>query len=172
MRITLQKARPEDAYDYAALHVACWQDAYKGIVPDEYLERMPREVEQRTERFMKDLVEQTDCFFYYAALDGKMIGRLIFNKSRDADKPDAGEISAIYLLAEYWDKGYGREMMDYALARLREMGYREAGLWVLEENHRARRFYERCGFVSDGTKKEITIGKPLIEIRYTFYMQE
>ena len=167
MRLTIQPVLPEDAYAYTLTHIACWQSAYQGIIPDEYLAHMPEETEQRVERLKQSIEEGTDGFsYYYAQLDGKMVGRLILNKSRDEDKPDAGEITAIYLLQDYWDKGYGREMMDYAMAQFEEMGYCEVILWVQEENQKARRFYEKCGFAFDGTKKEITIGKPLVVTRY------
>lgn len=167
MEVTIHKVLPENAYEYTACHIACWQSAYKGIIPDDYLKNMSAEIEPRTERLKKNLVELTDFLYYYAAVDNEMIGRLIIGKSRDEDKPDAGEICAIYLLEEYWSKGYGRQIMDYALKTLKCMGYSEIILWVLDENTRARRFYEKFGFVFDGTKKGIEIGKTLIEIRYT-----
>ena len=61
-------------------------------------------------------------------------------------------------------------MMDYAIDKLKCMEYNEIILWVLEENDRARRFYEKCNFVFDGTKREIEIGKVLIKIRYVLYL--
>jgi len=166
MGITIHKVLLEDAHEYAALHIACWQDAYKGIISDEYLDSMPAELDQRVERCRKYISEPGECEYLYAACGGDMIGRLIFNRSRDEDKPDAGEVSAIYLLADYWGKGYGKQMMDYAVAALRNAGHQEIIVWVLEENNRARRFYEKYGFVYDGTRQEIEIGKPIAEIRY------
>jgi len=46
-------------------------------------------------------------------------------------------------------------MMEFSLAELKLMGHDEALLWVLEENSRARLFYEKCGFTFDVAKKEI-----------------
>ena len=69
----------------------------------------------------------------------------------DADE-SVGEIHAIYLLADYWDKGYGRQLMDFAVNRLKELSCCKVTLWVMEENNRARRFYERYGWVLDGSK--------------------
>ena len=57
-------------------------------------------------------------------------------------------------------------MMNYAVDMLKSKGYSEIILWTLEENNRAKRFYEKYGFIFDGSKKEIKIGKSLIEIRY------
>jgi len=95
-----------------------------------------------------------------------MIGRLVICGSRDNDKPNAGEIAAMYLLKAFWNKGFGRKMMDFSLDELKRKGHDEVLLWVLEANSRGRQFYEKCGFASDGTKKEINIDKPLIEMRY------
>ncbi|MDR2712349.1 MAG: GNAT family N-acetyltransferase [Clostridiales bacterium] len=168
MDITIRKVLPEEAYEYAACHIACWQSAYKGIMPDEYLDNMPAKLEERTESCRQALSEPGDYGFFCAVYEGKMIGRLIICKSRDDDKPNAGEIAAIYLLEEFWDKGYGRQMMDYAIEMLITLGYQEFFIWVLEENRRARRFYEKYGFRFDGAKKEIKIDKLLVVIRYVF----
>jgi GNAT superfamily N-acetyltransferase len=169
MAFMIRKLLPENCRDYTACHILCWQCAYKGIMPDSYLENLPNELEQRTLQLMKILSEFDGMYlYYYAEIDGKMAGRLIIGKSLDDDKPLAGEIAAIYLTQEYWGKGFGREMMNFARAHLKRMGYSEIILWVLEENKRAIRFYEKYGFTFDGTKKEVNIGKPLIEVRYTF----
>jgi len=166
MSITIRKVFPEEAYEYTVCHIACWRDAYKGIITDKYLDNMLAEQEQRTESIKQTLHSPGDFIFFCAVYDGGMIGRLIIGKSRDDDKPAAGEIGAIYLLEDYSNKGYGRQMMDYAINLLKKMNYREIIVWVLEENIRARQFYEKYGFSFDGTKKEINIDKPLIEIRY------
>lgn len=44
-------------------------------------------------------------------------------------------------------------------------GYKRIAVWVLEGNHRAIKFYERCGFRFDGTKEQIMLGTVNTEIR-------
>jgi GNAT superfamily N-acetyltransferase len=167
MPITLKKVLPENAHDYVLCHIACWRCAYKGIIPDAYFTKMESEIAERTKQLRKALTDQEDTYhFYYAESEGQMVGRLIFGKSRDNDKLDAGEILAIYLLEEYWGKGYGQQMMDFALGELKSMGYREVIIWVFKENYRARRFYEKINFVFDGTEKRIEIGKSHREVRH------
>jgi hypothetical protein len=57
--------------------------------------------------------------------------------------------------------------MEAGLRRLAEDGYREAILWVLATNDRARRFYEAGGWGVDGsTKSDDSRGLPLLEVRY------
>ena len=174
MSIIIRKVLVDEAYDYAVNHIACWQDAYKGIIPDDYLANMPTQLEKRTERNRQALSEPGDCEYLCAAYEGEMIGRLVYSKCRDEDKSESnsGEIHAIYLLADYWDKGYGKQMMDFAISELNQAGYQEVVVWVLEYNNRARLFYEKYGFVLDGTSKEIEIGETLIEVRYVLALTE
>ena len=56
--------------------------------------------------------------------------------------------------------------MNWGLNELKNRNYKRVILWVFEENLNARKFYEKMGFKHDGTKKEITIGKKLMELRY------
>ena len=161
---TIGKALAEEAYEYATLHIACWNAAYKGIISDEYLQNMS--VEQMGERTQQYLQSPGDVLYYCLEYEGTMIGRLILSRSRDEDKPDAAEIGAMYLLEAYWDKGLGRKMMEFSLEEFQRMGYSEVLLWVLESNSRARRFYEKFDFAFDGTKKEMDIDKPHTVLRY------
>jgi len=165
MNLLIREALPEDAYELAACHISAWQSAYKDIVPDEYLSNMPAGLKQRAEKFKQGIDENS--YYYVPTYDGKIIGKLVLWNSRDDDKPGTGEIGGFYLIETFWGKGYGREMMDFAIKFLNSLGYTEIFLWVLEENTRARRFYEKCGFTFDGVKKEIVIGnKLLVEVRY------
>jgi len=166
MEITIRKAMPEDAYDYAVNHMSCWRDAYTGIIPDEFLDSMQARQDQRAEQNRQLFQNPEGCEYYCVMHGNDMIGRLVFHKCRDNDKPDAGEIGAIYLLADYWGKGYGKQMMTFALQELSNAGFREVVTWVLEENKRARRFYENCSFKQDGAERNIEIGKTLNCIRY------
>ena len=76
------------------------------------------------------------------------------------------DIGAIYFLPEYWGRGYGKYTMYFALDNLKNSGYKTVIIWVLEENYWARHLYEKCGFALDGIKKEINLGKLLVEVRY------
>lgn len=158
MTVTIRRVLPKDAYAYTACHIVCWQQAYAGILPKEYLEHLPKELETRAAQLADELSRETGWQYYCAQLGDAIVGRLIFGKSRDADKPAAGEIRSLYLLQDCWGQGYGRQLMEFAIDALQRLGYREALLWVLDENKRARRFYEKYGFVPDGTHKEIQLG--------------
>jgi len=78
-----------------------------------------------------------------------------------------GEVYAIYVTPAWWSTGTGRALMDSVLSALEAGRYRRAVLWVLADNTRARRFYERAGFAPDGgTNVLIGLGG-VLEVRYT-----
>ena len=161
--IFIRKVLPKEAPEFAVNQIACWQASYRGIISDQYLNNMS--IDDMTER--NRLILSDDSYVCYCMEHNKkMIGRLVISKSRDEDKPDAGEIAAMYLIDAYWGKGYGRQMMDFSIRELKRIGYDEVFIWVLETNGRGRRFYERCGFAFDGTMKEISIDKQHINMRY------
>ncbi|MFN2594225.1 MAG: GNAT family N-acetyltransferase [Actinomycetota bacterium] len=70
------------------------------------------------------------------------------------DPATAAELVTIYLDPSVWGQGIGHALMDVALNDLRERGFASAVLWVLEENKRARQFYEAGGWREDGNRKD------------------
>jgi ribosomal protein S18 acetylase RimI-like enzyme len=62
----------------------------------------------------------------------------------------AAELYALYVAPAYWSTGAGGALMGRVLAEAQAEGYPRIVLWVLEQNARARRFYERAGFKRRG----------------------
>lgn len=99
--------------------------------------------------------------------DGVFIGTSSFGRSRFADFADYGEIISIYLLPGYTGKGYGRLLLDAVVRELGQLGFHNVFLRVLEENTRARRFYEKADFRPSGVCWDDNIGgKELRELQY------
>ena len=98
------------------------------------------------------------------AKDGeRVIAFCGYGSYRDDSLPDTGEIFALYVLSGYYGTGAGVLLMKEALELLRR--YPAVALWVLADNRRAIRFYEKQGFVPDGAEQSVVLGKPLAEIR-------
>lgn len=84
-----------------------------------------------------------------------------------------GEVSLIYLSPDEVGKGVGRALFAYAVEDLRQRGYAQAVLWVLEGNGRARKFYEAAGWTPDGRhKSEKRPGAVLHEVRYQILFEQ
>jgi GNAT superfamily N-acetyltransferase len=165
----VRRAEPADAAPIAVVHVRSWQGAYRGLLPQEYLDGL--EPAGRTERWRRALERDNwpAAGTLVVVSDGQVGGFANFGPTRDTDASGArvGEISAIYVLPEAWGTGLGRGLMAAALSQLAAGGYETAALWVLESNARARRFYARAGWTPDGSAKQEDIGgAPVTEVRY------
>jgi ribosomal protein S18 acetylase RimI-like enzyme len=79
---------------------------------------------------------------------------------------DTGEMYALYVAPAQWSTGAGRALTDATLDGLRAAGYRRAVLWTLIANARARRFYEKAGFVPDGATNVLASLGGVEELRY------
>ena len=138
------------------VHCIVWQEAYRRIVCDRYLDSMTVEATTaRARRFPDNTLVAKDR--------EKVVGFAVYGPSRDEDQVNAGEIVAIYVLPEYYGRKIGYRLMNEACSRLEE--YDTVILWVLEKNERAIRFYHKYGFEFDGCKKEWNLGTPVSIVR-------
>jgi ribosomal protein S18 acetylase RimI-like enzyme len=162
--VQTRAAGRNDAPSLAQLHVDTWRAAYRGLVPDELLNNMS--VAARERRWTAILAEGGTAWVAQAAT--AIIGFAAYGRSRDADAaPFVGEVIALYVHPDAWGSGVGRSLNDAALSSLAADGCREATLWVLRDNSRARRFYERQGWLTDGAEQtDDREGVRLVEVRY------
>ncbi|MDQ1402863.1 MAG: hypothetical protein QOG03_1179 [Actinomycetota bacterium] len=150
------------------IHVRSWQVAYRGLIPDDYLDAM--DVGQSQARWRELFAPGGDAGpiqLVALADDGTPAGFVSGGPSLAQDEPGWGAIYAIYLHPDHLGKGVGRALMAAGVEALRALGFAEASLWVMPGNARARRFYEIAGWTTDGvTKRETIRGVDVDEIRY------
>jgi ribosomal protein S18 acetylase RimI-like enzyme len=163
--VHIRPALPEDIPALARVHVATWQAAYRGIIPDEQLDSLSIPESEETWRGNVRRPGRTNLV---AEAEGQIVGFVAFGptRSRDLDPSTIGEIYGIYLEPSVWRRGYGRALMGEALRQLAAAGFAEVMLWTWEINEPARNFYERLGFVSDAAVVSDRFGPELIELRY------
>ena len=138
----------DDLFAVSRVYEESWRGAYRGLLPQTYLEQAGQES--------------------LLLLDGeKIVGTASCCASRFPELSGWGEIVSLYLLPEYWGKGYGRLLFSALVEQLEAMGYQDLFLWVLEGNRRARAFYERMGFRPSGSYIDDEIGgMPVREMQY------
>jgi ribosomal protein S18 acetylase RimI-like enzyme len=150
----IRSARRDDALPIATIHVRSWQVAYRGVVPDEFLDAMS--IEERHLRWQQ-ILEVGQSATWIAEEGDIALGWISAGANRDSDSTQSsGEIWAVYIDPDHWRKGVGRALCTVAEQELRSRGYREVTLWVLEGNERAIRFYQSIGFAHDTCEARIT----------------
>ncbi len=158
----IRPIRPEDSrMEISAVYETSWRSAYRGIVPQAYLDAIPK-------GHWAPHLDQPGWHTLVCIEDGRIIGTTSFCRSRFPQFASSGEIISLYLLPEYMGRGCGKALCETALRALRQMGFSDVFLWVLEENRRAWSFYEKLGFVctADFLNDQIG-GKTLREVRYS-----
>lgn len=155
-----------DEDDLADVHVTTWQVAYAGIFPGDFLESMDKE---RRANWWRAYLDRGD----WAAVSvvERVIGFCVAGASRDEDS--WGEIFSIYVHPDYWDGGHGAALLRTGENRLHELGFSRGMLWVLEDNLRARSFYEREGWtLATPFRIEEIGGVQVTEVRYETALRE
>jgi GNAT superfamily N-acetyltransferase len=163
--LSVRTATPEDAADVAGVHVRAWQTAYRGLLPDEYLDAL--RAEDRMARYRFDVTEPDQPATIVAVDGGVICGFATTGPASEGAVPNTGLLHALYVEPVVWRRGVGRLLMAEARARLRGQGFREGVLWVLVGNDRAQRFYRADGWLPDGARRDQEVwGITVDEIRY------
>lgn len=160
-------ATPDDAERLASVHVEAWKSAYRGQVPDAYLDALS--VHGRLGLWRKLLADTTASKVILVLVDGDLpVGFAYCTAQRTEPTGDlTGELASMYIDPPVWRQGGGRLLMAAAIEWFTTMACREATLWVLDTNTGPRRFYEGLGWEMDGYRKPVELGgRNLVEVRY------
>lgn len=165
----IRPARSSDAAAIARVHVRSWQQAYRELMPGDYLASLENTLGQR-EAWWKQSIEEGTQRVFVALIDEQVIGWISVGASRDedVDPRNTAEVMALYVLAEYWGTGTGRALWSKGTEHLVSEGFQCVTLWVLVDNQRAVRFYRTAGLVPEtASLRTLTRGgRTLEEIRY------
>ena len=157
-----------DARAIAEIAVRGWQAAYRGILPDEFLDGLSVTAREAGWRDLLEGDAEVRTPAWLAELGGRRVGFVSSGPPRDEDvAAPAAEIYAIYVLPDSWRRGVGRMLLRTAVAHWQAAGVDRLVLWVLRDNARARGFYESMGWRADGAEQPLTIGDVSVrEVRY------
>ncbi|MFD6751963.1 GNAT family N-acetyltransferase [Micromonospora gifhornensis] len=176
---TIRREQATDAEAIARVHISGWRAGYAGIMPDEVLARLNPVAWAQRRRDLGTAEPEHPFTTLLAEIDGVLAGFTTFgpyrnNQDRGDLDPTYGEVVAMYVAPEHWGDGTAKALFTAARASLRERGWTQYRVWVLADNHRARRFYERAGLSPDGERSTYQVplsgGRTplgLVELRYT-----
>ncbi|MDR1159402.1 MAG: GNAT family N-acetyltransferase [Syntrophomonadaceae bacterium] len=168
MKFQAIRATVDCVSDMGFIHSKSWQAAYRGIIPDNVVDDfLP---EKRAAIFQKVITTNPEEYYLFKVDDIPAgIGSLYKNYEENMDETE-GEIYSIYFHPDFWGTLATHKAVEFCLDRLKELGFKRIVIWVLQDNIRARKFYEKHGFTLDGAQQILEIGKPLVEVRYSSFV--
>ncbi|MGW2640471.1 N-acetyltransferase family protein [Streptomyces sp. NPDC001348] len=149
------------------IRVRGWQIAYRGLMPQSYLDALSvtEDAARRRARFGQG---DGSLVNLVAERGGEVLGWAASGPYREDDTYTGdGELYAMYVDDRQRGTGVGRALLRESMRRCAAAGRPRVFLWVLKENDPARRFYERAGFRADGTEEPFEVGGVEVpEVRY------
>lgn len=152
MAAIIRDALVEDADAIGRVHVAAWRAGYRGMMPDAFLDSLDEKA--RAARWRERLsVRPREARTLVAIVDDELVGIASIGPARD-EVGSRGELYMINVAPSAWGKGVASALLASATSGLVLLGHREAILWVLRQNARARRFYEREGWSQEAERRD------------------
>jgi ribosomal protein S18 acetylase RimI-like enzyme len=142
--ITLRPYRPEDLEPIQRITV----ESFEGVSIDRNIERDFGPVAGRDWRARKARDAATDCQVqpegvFVAEAEGKVVGYITTRLDRFTG---VGRIPNLAVDEQYRGHGVGSQLIEHAIAWLREQGMNLAKIETLEQNARGQALYPRFGF--------------------------
>jgi ribosomal protein S18 acetylase RimI-like enzyme len=169
--VSIRAAGLPDAEAIARVRVAAWRAAYRGLMPDAYLDGA--DLERAEAEQLRDRLRNTgDAARISVAEAGRrMVGYCAYGRAAENDAQSAtGAVYDLYVHPDGWRRGVGRRLLEHATGYFRAQGFGEATLFVFEQNMRARKFYEQAGWRPDGHREiyeRAGFSRPVLRYRTT-----
>jgi GNAT superfamily N-acetyltransferase len=147
--LTVRPAALDDAEGFVRAYERSWDAALADLAGRRLEELSP--YDERLEAFHRtfeaELPEGAGA--WVAVAGGEIVGVATRN---------GPELRALYVVPEAWGTGAAQALTEAVLAAVGADGHEEAVLWVVDDNRRARRFYEREGWEPTGQTRTTELG--------------
>jgi GNAT superfamily N-acetyltransferase len=161
MKIRL--TRIEDARSISSVIANTWKVAYRGIVPDAYLDSLI--IGKYEEMLGKNIANKTETIFVLENQEQQIVGMASGGKDRLGMYEC--ELIAIYILPAYQKMGYGKLMFNKIIEKHKKNQYKSMIIWTFRDN-RDRKFYEVMGGVTGEEKKRSYDGVKIATVGYAW----
>ncbi len=143
MDYIIRKREKDDCASIAHIVTVAWNETYKGIVPNEFLNNLYNTEETRAKNTYNKFDENNN-HQYVLVVDDKVVGFINVGSSEETDYENCGEIHAVYIIDGYKGHGYGRKLVEAGIQELKDMGYDKMVIGCLVGNP-TNSFYEHIG---------------------------
>ncbi|SAK44593.1 N-acetyltransferase GCN5 [Caballeronia catudaia] len=166
--VSLRIATLADTGLIASMHARSWASAYRGILPDRYLDELPSERAAHWDARMKGIAGGAGCVLI-AEHEGEPVG---FMCLVEPDETGSVLVDNLHALPGHRGLGTGSAMLDEAARWARSRGARQLHLSVLEQNAAAIGFYESRGWKFAAREADHMAGIDLFALRYVLPLDQ
>ena len=139
----VRKAQLSDAERICEIIIYGWRTTYIDFLGEEALYK-DMSVVKRYKTLITTL--ESDHGFYVYEENGIVKGFMRLEKCTEQDEGDPMELVAIYVEPYFKGRGIGSKLIQEAERIATSQSQSEIRLWVLENNHSSRKFYEKNGY--------------------------
>ncbi|MEW2403945.1 GNAT family N-acetyltransferase [Streptomyces sp. NPDC046862] len=169
-RLRIREMTLADCRSVAEIRIGGWQSAYVGMIPQAYLDRLDVDADAERRRGYLEKLEKDggEAVNLVAERSGEVVGWACHGPYREGEvRTEDAELYALYVRPGHFSAGVGRALLQESARRCATAGHERMLLWVLQENARARRFYEGHGFAPDGAEEPFEVDGVMVpEVRY------
>lgn len=157
MEYIIRRRTKDDCLSIARVVTVGWNETYKGIVPDWFLEELKTNEQERANRMLNNFNEENNHQFVLE-IDNNIVGFVNFGLAEEPEYSNCGEIIALYIISKYKGNGYGKKLVNTAIKELKEMGCDKMIIACLKGNP-SNEFYKHIGgvYVKDGVFKRLNL---------------
>lgn len=158
MNYIIRKMRKEDCAAFNHVITVSWNEAYKGIVPNEFLEELKSNEKERTEKGLS-IFDEKDVNTFILEIDGEVVGFSHYAAANQDKFPGCGEIRALYIINKYHKNGFGRKLVDESKKELKKLGFDKMIICCLKDNLPSNEFYKHIGgkFIREGVYERLQL---------------
>ena len=143
MNYIIRKKERKDCADVAHVVTVAWNETYRGIVPDEFLNNLYTNEDERAKNSYNSFNEKEN-HQYVLEVDDKVVGFVNVGSSNETDYENCGEIHAVYIINGYKGHGYGKKLIDAGIQELKSMNFDKMVIGCLDGNP-SNEFYKHLG---------------------------
>lgn len=143
MNFLIRKKERKDCFDVAHVVTVAWNETYRGIVPDEFLDNLYLNEEKRGKSSFEKFNEKEN-HEYVLEVDSKIVGFINVGLSDEKEYKNCGEIHAVYIMNGYKGYGFGKKLIETGIKELKSMNYDKMVIGCLVGNP-SNEFYKHIG---------------------------
>ncbi len=162
----------DDCYEVKRLINIVWRIAYKNIFPAEVFDNKDKKLQKSSEK-LENKLKNNEIFGFVAIFENKMVGVSIGSYESEYEyyaELGYSDLQVLYILPEFQGQHIGTRFFEKITNVLKDASKNKMVICALEDNHKARKVYEKWGGKLDVsyTKDYVVLGKSYKDVFYLY----